>query len=321
LKATTAAVPNPINLRKRGLAGIAHEIRDHYVLYLMILPTIVYFIVLGYLPMRGFYYAFSKFKFGTPLFENDFVGLKNFDYLFSSGTLAYLTRNTFLYNIAFIVLGNLTQMAVAIMLSNLRMGAKRSMQTMIFFPYFISFVIVKAFSYAVLNSTNGMLTVYLRNMGVMGFDAYTTAEIWPFIIVLVYLWKQLGYGSVIYLAAITSIDDTYYEAASIDGATAWQKVTKITIPMLKPTIITLTLMAVGVMFRGQFQLFYNLVGDNGLLFESTDILDTYIFRTLKSTFNISIGTATCVYQSLFGFAFIMLVNGIVRKVNPDNALF
>ncbi|HIS41483.1 MAG TPA: sugar ABC transporter permease [Candidatus Limiplasma pullicola] len=287
----------------------------------MILPTIAYFIVLGYLPMRGFYYAFSKFKFGTPLFENDFVGLKNFEYLFSSGTLAYLTRNTFLYNIAFIVLGNLTQMAVAIMLSNLRMSAKRSMQTMIFFPYFISFVIVKAFSYAVLNSTNGMLTVYLRNMGVMGFDAYTTAEIWPFIIVLVYLWKQLGYGSVIYLAAITSIDDTYYEAASIDGATAWQKVTKITIPMLKPTIITLTLMAVGVMFRGQFQLFYNLVGDNGLLFESTDILDTYIFRTLKSTFNISIGTATCVYQSLFGFAFIMLVNGIVRKVNPDNALF
>lgn len=318
-----STVVNP-DLRRRkhrkGI-GIIKDITHHPVLVLMILPTIIYFAVFGYLPMRGFYYAFSKFRFGCALFENEFVGLKNFNYLFSSGTLGNLTRNTILYNLVFILLGNLTQMAAAIMLSSLRIKSRRIMQTMIFFPYFVSYVIVKAFSYAILNSTNGMLTVILRNYGILGFDAYTMPYIWPFIIVLVYLWKQLGYGSVIYLAAITSIDDTYYEAASIDGANGWQKIIHITVPMLKPTIITLTLMAVGVMFRGQFQLFFNLVGDNGLLFTTTDILDTYIFRTLKSTFNISIGTATCVYQSLFGFVVIMVVNGIIKKINPDYALF
>lgn len=297
------------------------DIRKHPVLVMMILPTILYFAVFGYLPMRGFYYAFSKFRFGVGLFENQFVGLSNFRYLFSSGTLRNLTRNTLLYNLAFILLGNFTQMAAAIMLSNLRIRPRRMMQTMIFFPYFVSYVIVKAFSYAILNSTNGMLTMALMDMGVLSFDAYTMPDIWPPIIIFVYLWKQIGYGSVIYLAAISGIDDTYYEAASIDGANGWQKIVHITIPMLKPTIITLTLMAVGVMFRGQFQLFYNLVGDNGLLFETTDVLDTYIFRTLKSTFNISIGTATCFYQSLFGFAVIMAVNKIVKKINPDYALF
>ncbi len=310
-----------LETKTKNRSGFFAEIKSHYILFLMILPTVLYFVILGYLPMRGFYYAFSKFQFGAGLFENPWVGFQNFSYLFSSGTLEYLTRNTLLYNIAFIILGNLTQMAVAIMLSNLGMRMRRIMQTSIFFPYFISFVIVKAFSYAVLNSTNGMLTVSLENMGVTGFDAYSNSQIWPGIIILVYLWKQLGYGSVVYLAAITGIDDTYYEAADIDGATGWQKIRHITLPLLKPTIITLTLLAVGTMFRGQFQLFYNLVGDNGLLFEATDILDTYIFRTLKSTFNISIGTATCVYQSVFGFLFILLVNGIVRKVSPDNALF
>lgn len=306
---------------RRRERSLLNDIKKRPVLVMMILPTILYFAIFGYLPMRGFYYAFSKFRFGISLFENQFVGLSNFNYLFSSGTLGNLTRNTLLYNLAFILLGNFTQMAAAIMLSNLRIWPRRVMQTMIFFPYFVSYVIVKAFSYAILNSTNGMLTMALINAGVLSFDAYTMPEIWPPIIIFVYLWKQIGYGSVIYMAAITGIDDTYYEAASIDGANGWQKIIHITLPMLKPTIITLTLMAVGVMFRGQFQLFYNLVGDNGLLFTVTDVLDTYTFRTLKSTFNISIGTATCVYQSVFGFAVIMVVNKIVKKINPDYALF
>lgn len=306
---------------RRRERSLLNDIKKRPVLVMMILPTILYFAIFGYLPMRGFYYAFSKFRFGISLFENQFVGMSNFNYLFSSGTLGNLTRNTLLYNLAFILLGNFTQMAAAIMLSNLRIWPRRVMQTMIFFPYFVSYVIVKAFSYAILNSTNGMLTMALINAGVLSFDAYTMPEIWPPIIIFVYLWKQIGYGSVIYMAAITGIDDTYYEAASIDGANGWQKIIHITIPMLKPTIITLTLMAVGVMFRGQFQLFYNLVGDNGLLFTVTDVLDTYTFRTLKSTFNISIGTATCVYQSVFGFAVVMVVNKIVKKINPDYALF
>lgn len=145
--------------------------------------------------------------------------------------------------------------------------------------------------------------------------------IWILLIILFYLWKNLGYSMVIYLAAITGISDEYYEAAKIDGAHIFQRIWYITVPMLKSTFVVLLLFSLGSIMKGQFDLFYQLIGNNGVLYNTTDILDTYVFRSLKVTFDIGMATAAGLYQSLFGFILIMTVNYIIRRINDDYALF
>jgi len=308
--------------KERKKEGFLYELNKNKVMFLMIAPVLIYFIIFSYLPMVGVYFAFTRFNFNDGLFGSPFVGLENFKYLFTSGTLLKLTKNTLLYNLTFIFLGNSLQILVAILLS--RVGSrvfKKLTQSLMFFPYFVSFVIVQAFLYTMLDSNTGMITHIVKSMGVETFNAYSTPGIWKYILVLVYLWKWVGYGTVIYLAALTSISDEYYEAADIDGATILQQIRYITLPLLMPTFIILLLLAIGHILRGQFEMFYQLIGNNGLLYDATDILDTYVFRTLRVTFDLGIGTAAGLYQSLFGFVMIMVVNYIIRKKNDDYALF
>ena len=273
--------------------------------------------------MAGVYLAFTDFSFKGGLFGSPWVGMQNFQTLWDSGRIAYLTRNTILYNVAFIFLGNFCQIAAAIILS--RMGSKimkKTYQTVMFLPYFVSYVIVQAFSYALFNSGSGMVTMIVRTLtGDTGFAPYATPSIWKYIIVLVYLWKQIGYGTVVYLAAITSIGDDYYEAAQIDGATVMQQIRYITIPLLIPTFIILLLLALGQIMRGQFELFYQLVGNQGQLYEATDILDTYVFRMLRVDFEVGIGSAAGLYQSLVGFILIMFINWAIKRNHEEYALF
>ncbi len=303
--------------------GFAAEVRKNWRLFLMITPAVLFFLIFNYGPMVGIYYAFTQYNFRGGLLGSPFIGLTNFKILFQNGSLGYLTRNTVLYNLVFIVVGNIFEVLVAVLIHRLASKKfKKISQSVILFPYVISYVIVQVFAYAMLNGNSGAFTHFVRErMGEAGFNAYTTPGIWKYIIVLVYLWKNTGYGMIIYLAALSGISKDYYEAAQIDGASAYQQIRYITLPQLTPTFITLLLLAIGNILRGQFELFYQLVGTNGLLYEQTDIFDTFVFRLLQNSFDVGLGTAAGLYQSFFGLLVVLSCNYFVKQSNPDYALF
>ncbi|MNB87604.1 putative multiple-sugar transport system permease YteP [compost metagenome] len=306
----------------RKKKGLLYELVHNRVMFLMLLPTLVFFLVNSYFPMVGIYYAFTQFDFNSSMFNSKFVGLQNFEFLWRSGTLVKLTMNTIGYNIAFIVLGNVLAIVCAILLSELNgKWFKKISQSVMFLPYFVSFVILSVIVYNLFNYDSGFLNTMLTQFGLDPVDVYSKPWAWIFLIIIFYLWKNLGYSMVIYLAAITGISDEYYEAAKIDGANIFQRIWYITVPMLKSTFVVLLLFALGSIMKGQFDLFYQLIGNNGLLYNTTDILDTYVYRSLKVTFDVGMATAAGVYQSLFGFVLIMTVNYIIRKINDDYALF
>lgn len=307
---------------RRQKKGFLYELVHNRVMFLMLLPTLIFFLVNSYFPMVGIYYAFTQFDFNTSMFNSKFVGLQNFEFLWRSGTLVKLTMNTIGYNIAFIVLGNVLAIVCAILLSELNgKWFKKISQSVMFLPYFVSFVILSVIVYNLFNYDSGFLNTMLIQFGLDPVDVYSKPWAWFFLIILFYLWKNLGYSMVIYLAAITGISDEYYEAAKIDGANIFQRIWYITVPMLKSTFVVLLLFALGSIMKGQFDLFYQLIGNNGLLYNTTDILDTYVYRSLKVTFDVGMATAAGVYQSLFGFVLIMTVNYVIRKINDDYALF
>ncbi|AIQ25967.1 sugar ABC transporter permease [Paenibacillus odorifer] len=306
----------------RKKKGFIYELIHNRMMFLMLLPTLIFFLVNSYFPMVGIYYAFTQFDFNSSMFNSKFVGLQNFEFLWRSGTLVKLTMNTIGYNIAFIVLGNVLAIACAILLSELNgKWFKKISQSIMFLPYFVSFVILSVIVYNLFNYDSGFLNTMLTQFGLDPVDVYSKPWAWIFLIIIFYLWKNLGYSMVIYLAAITGISDEYYEAAKIDGANIFQRIWYITVPMLKSTFVVLLLFALGSIMKGQFDLFYQLIGNNGLLYNTTDILDTYVYRSLKVTFDVGMATAAGVYQSLFGFVLIMTVNYIIRKINDDYALF
>jgi len=302
--------------------GFVKELIKNRILFLMLLPTILFFLLNNYAPMVGVYYAFVRFDFNTSLFNSEFIGMENFRFLWQSGILTKLTVNTLGYNAVFIILNNVLAIVCAVLLSELRLKwFKKLTQSILFLPYFVSFVILSVIVYNVFNYESGFLNTTLKGLHLGQVDVYNTPWVWIFLIPLFYLWKNLGYSMVIYLAAITGINDEYYEAAKIDGANIFQRVRYITVPMLKTTFVVLLLFALGSIMKGQFDLFYQLIGNNGVLYNTTDILDTYVYRSLKVTFDIGMASAAGLYQSLFGFVLVMVVNTIIRKINDEYALF
>ncbi|KGE20876.1 ABC transporter permease [Paenibacillus wynnii] len=304
-----------------GKGGIIREFNRNKVLFLMVAPTLLFFIIFSYIPMVGVYYAFTKFDFDGGLFGSEFIGLKNFEFLYKSGILWNLTKNTVLYNLAFIILGNIMQVICAIFLAQLSSKFfKKTAQSLMFLPYFLSWVLVGAFVFN-LFSDFGVINTMLKQLGLQPYDFYLQTAPWKYIIVFFNIWKGIGYGTVIYLAAIMSISDEYYEAAKIDGANIFQQIRRITLPLLMPTFILLILFSLGGIMKGQFDLFYQIIGNNGMLYDVTDIIDTYVFRSLTVNFDIGMGTAAGLYQSFFGFVIIMLVNYIIKKTREEYALF
>ena len=272
--------------------------------------------------MAGIYSAFTRYEFSKGLFGSPFTGLQNFEFLWKSNILAKLTVNTILYNMAFIIIGNILQMIIAILLSRIASRFYRRLtQSLIFFPYFVSFVLIGVLAYNLLNYETGAFNAMLKSLHMQPVDFYNTPGLWPLIIVLAYLWKYLGYGTIIYLASIMSISDEYYEAAEMDGANIFQQIFYITVPHLMPTFVILFLLSLGQIMRGQFDLFYNLVGANGNLFDMTDIIDTYVYRSIRTNLDIGIATAAGLYQSVFGFVIVMITNHLIKKHNEDYALF
>ncbi|MFC5613339.1 ABC transporter permease [Metabacillus niabensis] len=292
-------------------------------LLLMCLPAIIFFAIFAYLPMPGLYLAFVNYDYSLGIFESAFVGLENFRFLIMTGDLWKLTFNTVAYNLAFIILGNFLQIGVAIMLNELRSKwFKKVSQTIMFLPHFISAVLIGLLAYNILSYDYGTLNSFLKSIGMDPVQTYSNPAIWPYIIVVTFLWQSTGYGSIVYFAAIMGLDKSILEAAEIDGANAFQRIRYIIIPWLKPTFIILLLFSLGGVLRGNFGLFYNLVGaNNTMLYESTDIIETYVFRTLMTNFNFSLGSAVSLYQSVFGFIIVITANWLVKKFSPENSLF
>lgn len=309
------------NMPKRKLGW--KELKKWMPLYLMMFPGILYFIVNNYIPMTGIVLAFKKYDLKKGIYGSPNVGLSNFEFLFKTKDAWTITRNTLGYNAVFIILGTVVAIAVAILLNEIRNEkAKKVYQTLILIPYLISMVVVSYIVYGFLNTQSGFINnSILKPLGFDMISWYSEEKYWPFILVFVNLWKGFGYNCIIYYATLIGIDKGYYEAAMIDGATRWQRIRHITIPGLKTTMITLTLMAVGRIFYSDFGLFYQVPMNSGALVDVTNTIDTYVYRGLTQTNNIGMSAAAGLYQSLIGFILVLSANAIVRKISKENALF
>ncbi|MCL2879617.1 MAG: ABC transporter permease subunit [Treponema sp.] len=298
------------------------ELRKNRVLFLMLIPAILYFVVFSYIPMAGSIVAFKRFNYNQGIFGSPWNGLENFRFFFISGQAWNVTRNTFLYNILFMVTGNVLQITIAILLVELPSKTFRKVsQTMMFLPYFISWVVAGTFVYNLFNYEFGTINTLLKSLGLKPIDVYSNPSVWKYILLFFNSWKWAGYGSVVYLAAILGIDTELYEAAQIDGAGVWCRIRRITLPLLVPTVIILVLLNIGRIFRGDFDMFFQLVGDSGNLFEATNVIDTFVFRALMRNSDFGMASAAAFYQSVLCFGTILLVNFIIRKTNKDYALF
>lgn len=308
-----------LRYREHGLMG---ELKKNWPLFVMLIPTFVYFMINNYLPMLGVYFAFTSFNFKDGLWASPFTGFKNFEFLVKADLLR-LTKNTVLYNAVFIGIGNILQIIFAILVSRVTVKwFQKTSQTLMFMPYFVSFVILKVIVYNVFEYQYGLINNIITSGGGDRIDFYNTPSYWPMLITIFYLWKNIGYGMVVYLATIMGIDNEIYEAAKVDGANDLQQIRYITLPHIKPTFIILLLYALGSIMKGQFELFYQLIGNNGVLYNATDIFDTYVYRiTMTQPLSIGLGTAAGLYQSIFGFLIIVLVNFLVKRKNPEYALF
>ncbi len=297
-------------------------IRRSIPIYIMALPGLIYLFINNYMPMPGIILAFKNYKAKDGIYGSKWAGFKNFKYLFSTQDAFVITRNTICYNLVFIVVNLIAAVAVAIILSELVGKQKKFYQSVILLPYLLSAVIISYLVFAFLSPENGFVNnSILKPLGKEGISWYQEKKYWPFILVFVNLWKGIGYNCIIYLSTIIGFDRGLYEAASIDGATKWQQITKITLPLLRPTIIMLTMMAVGRIFYSDFGLFYQVPQNSGALYSVTNTIDTYVYRGLLELGDITMSAAAGVYQSLVGFVLVLTANLAVRKFDPDSALF
>ena len=299
------------------------------VLLTMVAPVAIWLLLLRYLPMGGIVLAFKNYKvnprnpsFISNLINSKWVGFKNFEFLFKTDSAWVMIRNTLAYNIVFIILGVIIPVAFAIMMNEIaRKFFKNAYQSMMFFPYFLSWVVVSYFLNAFLDAQYGMIPAMQEAAGHARTSWYTTPGPWPFILTFANLWKNVGYSTVLYLAAITGIDTNQYEAAAIDGATKWQQVLHVTIPHLRTMIAILFIMNVGKIFASDFGLFYNVPMQNGALFSVTQTIDTYVYRAYMATGDPGQSSAAGLLQNVLGFVCILTANGIVKKIDSESSLF
>lgn len=310
-------------------SGRFSKAKKTLMLLTMVAPGAIWLLLLRYLPMGGIILAFKNYKiypkdptFLNNLIHSKWVGLDNFKFLFTTGDSWVMIRNTLAYNIVFIILGVIIPVAFAVMMSELsKKFVAKTYQTLMFFPYFLSWVVVSYFLNAFIDAQYGLIPMAQRAAGETAVSWYTTPGPWPYIIVFANLWKNVGYSTVLYLAAITGIDQTQYEAAAIDGASKWQQILHVTLPNLRTMIAILFILNVGKIFNADFALFWNVPMQNGALFSVTQVIDTYIYRVLMNTGNIGQSTAAGLLQNIVGFICIIGANAIVKKIDSDSTLF
>jgi len=292
--------------------------------YLMVIPGLLYLFVNNYLPMFGIVIAFKKLDFSKGIFGSDWAGLNNFKFLFRTKDAWTITRNTICYNIAFFLMGTIAAILLAILISELRSKRLSKLyQTIVLLPFLMSWVVVSYLVFAFLSADTGFVNNTL--LRILGIDKminwYATKEYWPFILVFVYVWKSVGYSMIIYLSSIVGISQDYYEAARIDGASKLKQIRYITLPLIKPTFITLFILSVGQVFRSDFGLFYQVTKNSGPLYEYTRTIDVYVYQALMKNSDYSMSSAASVYQSIIGFVLIVLANQFIKKYQASSALF
>lgn len=289
----------------------------------MMLPAIIYLLINNYLPLAGIVLAFEEYSVKGGIFGSKFVGLNNFTYLFQTKDAWIITRNTLLYNLAFIIIGTIFSIFIAVVMSEVRgRRAKKIYQTVTLYPYLISIVVTAYIANSFLSTETGFINqTFLEPLGLEPVSWYSEPKYWPVILVVVYLWKNFGYHTILYLATLLSIDRGYYEAAALDGASRWQQIRHITLPFLKPTVITLTLLSVGRIFYSDFGLFYQVPMNAGALIDITNTIDTYVYRGLMQLGDIGMSAAAGLYQSIVGFVLVLVANFVVKKVSAEDALF
>ncbi len=292
-------------------------------MYIMMAPGLIYLFINNYVPMFGMFIAFKSIDYSKGVFRSDWAGLKNFKFLFQTSDAFATTRNTILYNAAFIIIGTILSILLAIFLNELVFTKLKGIyQTVFLLPQLLSMVIVSYLVFAFLSIENGFFNKTL--FPALGFDPvswYSAPEYWPAILIIVNQWKNTGFYATIYLASIVGIDKSYYEATMIDGASKLGQLRHITLPLIKPTVIIMVLMGIGRIFYSDFGLFYQVPLNSGMLFSATSTLDTYVYRGLMQLNNISMSSAAGVYQSLVGFILVMLANQLVKKFDEGNSLF
>ncbi len=308
---------------KRG-ATARQTMRNNAALICMALPGMLVLLVLAYLPMAGILIAFKNYLPFAGFFGSAWVGFDNFRFLFGTSTAWRITSNTLLMNALFIGSGTLACLIVALLLNEVRDHSPflaKIYQSVIFFPYLISYVLVSYFVFALLNGDTGLVNHLLSALHLHPVDWYASPQYWPIILTLVYLWKSVGFGTIIYLAGMVAINPEYYEASQLDGANRWQQIRFITLPLLKPLIILTVLLAIGRIFYADFGLFFQVTRNQPLLYPTTDVIDTFVYRALISLDDIGMSSAAGAFQSLVGFVLILTANWFVRRIDPDQAAF
>ncbi|MCI8405168.1 MAG: sugar ABC transporter permease [Clostridia bacterium] len=323
---TLPAKTNAGEKRKRSVnrslkPSFLQDVKRNPWLYLLCLPAILFFIIFSYIPMAGLYIAFVDYRPLKGIWGSAFVGFENFKAFFATNNWITVTSNTLLLNVLFIAATTVTSVAIAIMLAEIsNKWLKKIAQSIVILPHFMSWTIVSMLSVALL-SANGVINQLITAVGGKTIEFYNTASVWPAILVFLKVWQGAGFGSIVYLATITGIDSSIYEAASVDGASKTQCIFKITLPMLKNTIIMLTIMSVGKIFNGDFGMIYAMVGSNSILYPTTDVIDTYLFRQLLENPSMGQTAAVGLIQSILGFTFVVLCNKVANKWSPESALF
>ncbi len=293
--------------------------------FIMMCPGLIYLFINNYIPMAGIIAAFKNVNFMDGIWKSPWADpwYSNFIYLFQSKEAFVITRNTLLYNLAFILINNLFGIIIAILIFDVTSKrAKKIYQSAILFPFLMSFVIVSYIAFALLSNENGMLNnAILPALGLDPISWYSTPSVWPVILILTNFWKGIGYGCLIYIAGIAGIDRQIYEAARIDGAGKWKLMTKVTLPGLIPSVITLVMLSISKIFFSDFSLFYQVPQNSGALYSTTNTIDTYVYRALLQQNNPGMSAAAGFYQSIVGFILVLTVNALVRKFSKENALF
>lgn len=314
-------LPGQISTGPAWWVQLTRDLRRNGPFLLMSLPGIVLVIVFSYLPMPGIIIAFKNFKANLGLWDSAWVGFKNFEFLFATDVAWRITFNTVFLNSIFIATSIVGSLALALLLNEVRTKwLSRFYQSAVFFPYFVSWVIVGLFGFALLNYDNGLINVTLARLGLDRIDWYKTPSLWPGVLTITNLWKGAGYWSIVYLAAMMGISPDYYEAAELDGASRWKQITSITLPLIAPLIIINFLLSVGRIFFADFGMFYYVTRDSKLLYPTTDVIDTYVFRALRQLGDFGMAGAAGLYQSVIGFMTILFANWLVKRVDPEKGI-
>ena len=290
-------------------------------LLFLALPGIILIFLFGYLPLFGLVIAFKNVNYSKGIWASDWVGLKNFEFFFKSNDALRVTRNTLVMNALFIVFTLIVSVSVAIMLYYVGRRMLRVTQTVLFLPYLISWVVASYALEAFIDARYGVVNQFLNFLGLKNINFYHLPKWWYLIIVICYIWKSAGYYSILYYTRLLSVDPSLYEAAEIDGASTWQKIRYITLYMLRPLIIMLCLIQIGNIFYSDFGMYYFLTKDNGMLYSVTDVIDTYIFRALKTVNDPGMGAAVGLFQSLMGFILVLASNAVAKKIDEEGAIF